>query len=243
MEIDDTISTRLFGKLPNRTFKFLDKTDSDKNYKKNVKLFGSDWYYFAKDLTYHHNSNGFRTKEFANIDWANSIVVFGDSYTYGEGNLLEDCYTSLLEDMTGIPVINLGIGASGIDRSCWNSLALYENYPKPKALIHLWSSLDRYSEYDYLKNEWLHNTPGRRGFCGRHEWHLRSIFYVKTDRALWRGKVPYIEAGVFEDTVKQLKVDEAKIIDKGRDNMHWGPKSNAKMAEYFSNRLKELSIV
>lgn len=243
-KIDSKICSQLWGKSPLTNRKFLDTGDTEKKYRKNRKRLGTDWYYYDKKLSYKRNSNGFRTKEFKDIDWANSIVVFGDSYTMGEANAIEDVYTSVLQDMTGLPVINLGIGGAGVDRSCWNSLALHENYPHPKAIIHLWSSLDRYSEYDYHYNHWNHYMPARQDYCLKnHYWHLRNTFCVKTDRALWRGKVPYIEAAIFEDTAEKLQVYQAEIIDLARDEEHWGAKSNVLMAEYFYKKLKELGVV
>jgi len=240
---DEIICSQLIGKAENRNTLFLETGDTEKRYKKNCKRLGTDWYYYNKKLSYNNNCNGFRTKEFKDIDWANSIVVFGDSYTMGEGNTIEDVYTSVLQDMIGIPVVNLGIGGAGVDRSCWNSLALHENYPRPKAIINLWSSLDRYSEYNYKLNYWDDYKPGRKGYCLRnHYWYLRNIFCVKTDRALWRDKVPYIEAAIFKDTAEKLQVYPAEIIDFGRDEDHWGPKSNVLMAEYFYERLKESGV-
>lgn len=236
------ICSQLFGKSANTNAKFLNIHDTEKKYRRNCKRYGKDWYYFNKEITYKVNSNGFRTLEFKNIDWKNSIVVFGDSYTFGEGNIIDDVFTTILQNMIEIPVINLGIGGAGIDRSCWNSLALHESYPKPKALIHLWSGLYRYSEWDSTCDSWKNHLPARRGYCADHEWHLRNTFCVKTDRALWRDKVPYLEASVFEDTAKKLQVYKAEIVDYGRDEDHWGAKSNLLMAEYFFSKLKELGV-
>lgn len=243
-KLDSKICSQLWGKSPLTNRQFLDTGDTAKKYVKNCKKHGPGWYWYNKKFSYKKNSNGFRTIEFKKIDWANSIVVFGDSYTMGEGNTIEDVYTSVLQDMTGIPVINLGIGGAGVDRSCWNSLALHESYPRPKAIIHLWSNLDRYSEYDYHYDHWEHYMPARQGYCHKnHYWHLRNIFCVKTDRALWRDKVPYIESAIFDDTAEKLQVHMAEKVDLGRDEDHWGPKSNVLMAEYFYEKLKESGVI
>jgi hypothetical protein len=241
-KVDDVITSQLLGNAPSKTRYFLDKLDTEKRYKKNIKKYGDDWYYTDKNLSYITNSNGFRTIEFKKINWANSIVAIGDSFTFGEGSTIEDVWTSVLQDMIGMPVINLGIGGIGIDRCCWNSLALHENYPKPKALIQLWSGLNRYSEYDYTMDHWERYLPNRVGFCWKHFWHLRNIFSVKTDRALWRDKLAYIEATPFEDTSYRLEIDYFPFEDYGRDDDHWGPKTHKTVATYFKDKLKEQGI-
>ena len=120
--------------------------ENQKTYRKNRKKLGPDWYYYDKKITFEFNSNGFRAPEFDTIDWANSVVVFGDSFTAGDGNAIEDIATTLLQDMLEMPVINLGSSGTGIDLACWNSLLLHETYPHPRAVVQLWSNIDRYAE-------------------------------------------------------------------------------------------------
>ncbi len=45
-------------------------------------------------------------------------------------------------------VVNLGIGGSSIDVACINSLTLYKHYPKPKAVIQLWTFPYRYANFE-----------------------------------------------------------------------------------------------
>ena len=110
---------------------------SRKEFKKNKKKLGPDWYYYYKEISFEFNSNGFRAPEFDTIDWANSVVVFGDSFVSGDGNPIEDLATSLLQDMLKMPVINLGSSGTGIDLACWNSLLLHET---KRGLLKKWAS-------------------------------------------------------------------------------------------------------
>ena len=219
---------------------------AEKHYRKSRKKLGPDWYYYDKKITFEYNSNGFRAPEFDTIDWANSVVVFGDSFTAGDGNAIEDIATTLLQDMLEMPVINLGSSGTGIDLACWNSLLLHETYPRPKAVVQLWSSIHRYAEYSSDRNErnvYSFHLPQRQPYCAMaHNWAERSKMYVLADRVLWKDKLPYYEASVFDDTAEELEVDYLSHLDLGRDLDHWGPESNIAAAETIATNLKKQGL-
>ena len=188
---------------PNRLW---EQESSEKEFKRNKRELGPDWYYYDKKITFEYNSNGFRAPEFDTIDWANSVVVFGDSFTAGDGNAIEDIATTLLQDMLEMPVINLGSSGTGIDLACWNSLLLHETYPRPKAVVQLWSSIHRYAEYSTDRNEssvYSFHLPQRKPYCAKHNWDERNKMYVLADRVLWKDKLPYYEASVFDVTAEE----------------------------------------
>ena len=226
------------------------------DYEQNREEFGPDWYYYNKKISFEYNSNGFRAPEFDTVDWANSVVVIGDSFTAGDGNAIEDIATSLLEDMLNMPVINLGASGTGIDIACWNSLLLHETYPQPKALVHIWSNIHRYGEFTTKTSfgngagTYTHHLPGsprpifgRSTYCARgHNWMERNKMYVLADRALWRNKLPRYEASVFKQTARQLSVDFLETIDKGRDLDHWGWESNIIAAKRIASELKKQGL-
>ena len=222
---------------------------SEKQYRKSRKQLGPGWYYYDKEITFEFNSNGFRAPEFDTIDWANSVVVFGDSYTAGDGNAIEDIATTLLQDMLELPVINLGSSGTGIDMACWNSLLLHETYPRPKAVVQLWSSIHRYSEYntnkvgDVISNVYNFHLPQRKPYCAKtHNWEERNKMYVLADRVLWKDKLPYYEASMFDDTAELIEVDYLSHLDLGRDLDHWGPESNIVAAKTIATNLKKQGL-
>jgi hypothetical protein len=219
---------------------------AEKHYRKSRKKLGPDWYYYDKKITFEYNSNGFRAPEFDTIDWANSVVVFGDSFTAGDGNAIEDIATTLLQDMLEMPVINLGSSGTGIDLACWNSLLLHETYPRPRAVVQLWSSIHRYAEYSTERNErnvYSFHLPQRKPYCAMaHHWDERNKMYVLADRVLWKDKLPYYEASVFDVTAEELEVDYLSHLDLGRDLDHWGWKSNIAAAETIATNLKKQGL-
>jgi len=218
---------------------------SEKKYRKSRRKLGPDWYFYDKRITFDYNSNGFRAPELDTMDWANSVVVIGDSFVSGDGNAIEDIATTLLQDILEMPVINLGSSGTGIDLACWNSLILHESYPRPKAVVQLWSSIHRYAEYSTERNErsvYSFHLPQRKPYCAKHNWDERNKMYVLADRVLWKDKLPYYEASVFDVTAKVLEVDHLKEIDLGRDLDHWGPKSNIAAAETIATNLKKQGL-
>ena len=218
---------------------------SEKKYRKSRRKLGPDWYFYDKRITFDFNSNGFRAPELDTMDWANSVVVIGDSFVSGDGNAIEDIATTLLQDILEMPVINLGSSGTGIDLACWNSLILHESYPRPKAVVQLWSSIHRYAEYSTERNErsvYSFHLPQRKPYCAKHNWDERNKMYVLADRVLWKDKLPYYEASVFDVTAKVLEVDHLKELDLGRDLDHWGPKSNIAAAETIATNLKKQGL-
>lgn len=214
--------------------------DSEKIFKKKLKTKPADWTYRTKKITYRNNEYGFRTKSFDKIDWKDSIVIFGCSNVYGIGLADEDTIPCKLEKLLDIPVINLGIRSSAIDLNCWNSLALHEKYPYPRAIIHVWTSLDRYTVK--IHDTVFPYTPSSSNFDCRLEWAERSQIYVQADRALWKGKTQYYEASFFADTANELKIDHFKCPDVARDDSHPGIVSTQLAAEKILINLKKQGL-
>jgi hypothetical protein len=199
-------------------------TDTEESFNRNKKMLGKDWYYYDKKIEYVYNEQGFRNKPFNEVVWEDSIVVFGCSNIKGTGHPIEDTICYKLEETLGIPVVNMGISGGGVDITCWNSLILHEHYSRPKAIVHMWTSLDRYTEFDGRDINLLHHSK-KGQYCLNHNWDKRSRFYIAADRALWRNKLPYYECSMFIHVAKELKIDFYDQIDNARDQNHPGVKS------------------
>ena len=216
---------------------FFDPPDTEKFYIKNKKQFGKDWEYYNKEIVYKYNSHGFRTKEFSDIDWNNSIVVLGDSNVFGTGIAEEDTISYQIEEITGIPTVNLGICGSAIDHAMVNSMILYNYYPKPKGIVQLWTSLSRYTNFepDFLTNF----LPKDKSFYKRIDWVTRSKLYIDIERSIWKNKVPRYEASFFKITQDHVDgVDKLRHVDYARDMEHPGSKSTKIAAEQIVKNLK-----
>lgn len=71
------------------------------------------WQAPAEEISYVGNKDGYREKEWNDINWKNCIVYIGDSASYGIGIPIEHSIPKLIEKATGIECVNMCIpGAS-----------------------------------------------------------------------------------------------------------------------------------
>lgn len=225
---------------------FDEKIDSDtmppiadtlSQFERSRKELGPDWYYYDKgDISYVYNKQGFRTVEFDNLDWNNSILLCGCSIVEGIGNPIENTIGYYLEELLDIPVINLGVSGSAVDFSVTNSLLLYEYGIRPKAMVNLWTSLDRYTNFNklyYVDQVQVRNHE----YYFNHNWDIRSKNYIIADRVLWKPLTLYYEASFFKYTSETMNIDFMPYKDVARDLAHPGYKSNKKAAELIAKNL------
>ena len=232
--------------------------DNHQRFEMSLKNNPKDWYYRTHEVKYILNSNKFRTKEFKDIDWKNSIVLIGCSNTFGIGITEEDTIAANLQEITGKYVVNLG--QPGVSNSviAYNSYYLKENFPEPLAVVHLWTALTRYfvmTESFHMENiindiEKTNNivTPT-----------VYNIMFMKMINALWKDHPNYIQtcandihAGdsedndtTFEYSIARKLFPEALYVDKyfwgdrtARDCGHPGRKATKKLAKIIASNLK-----
>ena len=74
---------------------------------------GSKFYNYTP-VQYHFNANGFRTHDFSEID-SDCILVFGDSFTLGLGINVENRFTDILQQQSGVKVFNISLNGASND--------------------------------------------------------------------------------------------------------------------------------
>jgi hypothetical protein len=230
--------------------------DTYELYKKNLKTQPEDWFYRHNDVKYTLNSYGYRTKEFEDINWKESIVMFGCSHVFGTGNDDNHTIPYFLEQLTGIPVINLGVGGASIQFCLHNSLMLYKKYGVPKSVIYFWTGMSRHLLYQ--KNSILMNTKFEdiedcpdivievasriRLSPARVLEHLIpfNLMNVELIKNIWEDKCELYEFSTFPTTSKILNCElYVPIIDDyARDLSHFGRHSNRLFAKNIYNCMK-----
>ena len=219
--------------------------DTEKTFEKNKKVMGNDWIYQNAEIPYCHDEYGFRIKQLGSqkCRWEESIVVFGCSNVYGIGLVYEDTFCYQLEQMLGIPVINLGMPASAVDFATRNSYILYKNFPHPRASVHMWTELSRQSDW-YGKNNLIakNNVPSSPNYYPDINWEARSEHLIDLDRTLWKDKTIYYESTFWYENSIRLGIDMINTIDTARDVSHPGPKTNYLLSLAISERLKSKGI-
>ncbi len=215
--------------------------DNPKEHKQYMKKFGKGWYYYQKDISYVQNSHGFREKELDEVDWSNSIVVLGCSMVWGCGNAIEDTIPYILQETLGIPTVNLGVSGAGLDLSTYNSLFLHNHYPRPKAIVHIWSGMARYMEFK-PDNGHRFIVPSHQDYCISHNWESKNKLLVELERTVWKDKVPRYEGSFFKSTSEKLNIDQLERFDNSRDQYHPGYMSNQSAAKTIAQNLLKQGV-
>lgn len=219
--------------------RFFGSSDTQKILNKNIKRLPKDWIYRTKEITFKTNEGGFRTKPFNQVNWEEAVVVFGCSFIFGIGLAEEDTLCYILEKKLGREVINLGIPGSAVDLNHYNSMILHENFPRPKAIVHCWTSLFRYSDF---RNDQVVTATPSTNFYLQINWAKKSKFFVQSDRIVWRNKVVYKEYSFFKESYKELNVPSLDTVDHARDLQHPGILTNQLAAERIAKDLRQQGI-
>jgi len=222
-------------------------TNSKELFEQNLKTQPENWYYRTHEVKYTLNSLGYRTKEFDEIDWKESIVMFGCSFVFGIGVTDEHTIPYFLEELSGRPVINMGIAGSSIQTVLHNSIILNDSkYPAPKAVVHLLTGLNRYqlykNNYVFHNGEWSYSD---QQFEKKENIIPFNLMNVKMIRDLWKNKTIYYEGTMFSQGNLINKLDkeiycEPFEYDRGlaRDLSHNGPVKNLEIAEKIYEKIK-----
>ena len=217
--------------------------DNLDTYRKNCATQPHDWHYHDATVNYSFNSNRYRCAEFDQIDWKNSVVIFGCSHVFGIGLDDTDTISSNLSNIMNVPVVNMGIGGTSIAFSFYNNLILFDTLPTPIAIVHLWSTINRFV---YFRNDGIENL--------NHGWDpndflinwsktdanplATSLIYQRITQQLCSTRCPLYEASFFKDTADLLECDQLFYHDLARDLTHPGRISAKIAAETIYNNIK-----
>lgn len=217
-------------------------TDTRDTFEQNLKIQPQDWYYRNKKIKYTLNSWGYRTREFDEIDWKNSIVIFGCSNVFGVGVDDSDTVSFQLEKILGIPVINMGVGGTSMTYALHNSSILRDGYPTPRAVVQLWSAYDRttfYRKRDLVScGAWNLEKFKYMDAWSQDVYHAmtHAVFAAKISKLLWKD-TKYFEASYFNETAELLDCCYLESVDKARDMSHVGKDTHLKTAVKIAKEL------
>lgn len=240
--------------------------DSKENFEKNLKKQPKDWYYRNHDVKYTLNSSGYRTKPFDKINWGESIVIFGCSTIFGVGVTDEHTVPYFLEQISGRPVVNMGIPGSSNQLITHNNIILSDSkYPIPKVVINSWTGLTRYVLYEKKSincmGSWSkENDNNYRPSSFENSINLIpfNLLNIKTSRNIWRNRTIYREycawpsiediAKIIDSDFKLIDIhgkvdyrvlrDENTRIHDARDINHVGSVVNLRIAELLFESIK-----
>jgi hypothetical protein len=217
-------------------------TDNQSLYEENLKKMPADWYYRHNTVRYTFNKQGYRTDEFKNIDWKNSVVIFGCSNAFGVGLDDQEVVSYQLSKLINRPVINMGVGGSSITFNLHNSIILKDGYPTPLAVVQLWPDYTRtvyYNKKDLIPyGSWNieHNNYMDVWTKDKSHSQIHAMFASKISKTIWKD-TSYCEFSFFDETAKILNCKRLKDFDLARDMMHYGPKTHAIAAQKIADKI------
>jgi hypothetical protein len=219
-------------------------SDTEELYQTNLKIQPPDWYWRNHKVVYTTNSQRYRAPEWKDVDWNNSILVFGCSQVFGIG--VDDSQTVCcqLSRMLNINVINLGMPGGSIMSMWVNTEKILNNNINPRAVIYNWPMANRVVELvDDTKNlaagTWIiDHVPRRFGI----DWVMHPTqgteyakYALMSVNRSW--SCPQIHHSWDIDLANFLKLPRHLKVDEARDCMHHGPLSYLLLAELWANQL------
>lgn len=237
--------------LPNKKVKYCFPHEED-SFFRDLKTQPEDWKYRNKEVTYTFNSQGYRVdKEFNQIDWKNSIVVFGCSMVFGEGVSDDETLPYFLGKLFNRQVINLGVPSCSNEFILDNAVRMKKKYGMPYAMIMMWTVPNRlpyYSEkaihhlgiWPYKQN----NQMGNADF----DCIIQNLYYDKsnefnrlyniteTARQIFSDKTNYFDGSFFDETAHYGKCFERfQFGNDARDLIHAGSEDLERIANEIKN--------
>jgi hypothetical protein len=195
------------------------------------------------------NSLNYRAPEFSDINWQESVVIFGCSNVFGAGLTDNETIPYQLEKLLKRPVVNMGVPSSSIAYSVFNQTILAESNQSPYAVINLWTSINRIT-YFYEK-EPCHIGPWTARYTNTNifirsiksvfdAWNiddinpsLQSIFLQKMSEIIWKD-TKHFQGTFFPNTSDALNVELFHCKDYASDNLHPGPLTAQAVAEQLA---------
>ena len=195
------------------------------------------------------NSLNYRAPEFSNINWQESVVIFGCSNVFGVGLSDDETIPYHLEKLLNRPVVNMGVPSSSIAYSVFNQTVLAESNHSPYAVINLWTSINRIT-YFYEDGP-CHIGPWTARYANNNivirsiksvfdAWNindinpsLQSIFLQKMAEIIWKD-TKHFQGTFFPNTSDALNVNLFHYLDYGADSLHPGPISAKAAAEQLA---------
>ena len=225
--------------------------DNQETFFQNKKIMGEKWKYYDKTITYTFNEHGFRCPEWDQIDWKNSIVLFGCSCTYGIGLSDEETISAHLEKLSNRPVINLGVPGGSNSLMIQNATNLLHFFKAPYAVANIWSTSDRFEYFlkDSIhhagpwdgKNQSVDNVQKLWQYTYEYPDHEQGLNYYETKigKYLWQDRSKYSAISFFPSTVTSTQLEKQFVIDnQARDLIHPGENNAIEVANYLHERFK-----
>ena len=202
--------------------------------------------------TYGLNSQGYRCPEFNQIEWENSILLFGCSIAFGIGLNDSETVGHHLSNISNIPIINLAQGGSAYLYQWTNSTIIRKNGIMPKAVIYIWPEESRqtiFDSTDYLStisiNIWNVKNPPNYEDPGislvLDPYHPNAVAKHIRDNLNLIWTCPILHYSFTSTNMDVIHLPPK--IDRARDDAHPGIKTTVLWANIIAKDLIKNNIL
>lgn len=228
--------------------KFFNGSDNEVRFKRNLLIQPKDWKYRTKEIIYNLNSQNYRTSEWEDIDWADSVVALGCSNVFGVGLAEDETFCFKLQKMLKRPVINLGYGGCSNDLIVNNCALLINNFKTPKIIIIGWTAMSRLTYYENKEIESINKNNmsknlylliNKENFTISENICAHNYFMLETVKAILKDRCRLLFFSLFKETAEVFKCKyfDNKFSYVARDLMHPGEEINDNIAKYLYNEI------
>ena len=202
---------------------------------------------YNKDISYQYNTRGFRDSEWGEDSLiSRKIWCVGDSFTVGLGQPLSERWSSVLQETSGKPTINIGMHGASNDWISRKSRYILDNIA-PKHLVIQWSYIHRReSTYTTLSDNArrmhfpydLNKLDDCKNFISAFldvEKNKGKTTVVHTFIPSWNTVSDILQYSIFwdslineENLVDVCLVMDSKQLDYARDYHHYDIKTSKK---------------
>ena len=200
------------------------------------------------DIDYAFNSKGFRGEEWPD-EIKDCVFCFGDSFTLGVGQPIQQTWPNLVSKLTGKNCLNLGIDGASNDRMSSQVQILRQHIPDPNIII-MWSFLHRRLIND--QDVRYAYDDKSNGFLADIENFEKNFLAVNNGKKVMNLIIPncLVEQHQDENIVKKVLIKRknlpndliedlffVKQNDTARDDFHFGPLTSADIGNHVANKI------
>lgn len=238
-----------YGSAPQGKSKYL-FTDHPKMWKDRNTVQSAEVYYTC-------NKDGYREREWNEINWNNFILFLGDSFTFGLGVRQRETIPFYVENKTNICCVNLSIPGASLELLTQLSLIIKEK-ADPTAVVLQYPHEKRLYDpitatYHGNLGRWIETWPDMVPIESRdlyNVWASNSIrattkinFYSNILRHIWKDNC-YLEWTSYDGVSSQLEIPTfdsnfCNKSDLARDGFHLGKRKNKQIAYQIVNYLEK----
>lgn len=233
----------------------LETRDWQKDYKANLQTQPESWEYRHKLVKYTLNKNWFRALDLSSYDWTNSVILFGESNTFGIGLDDLDTLSYQLQGLLNKPVINLASAFYTNNMTSSNVCTVVSDV-KPLAVVCVWSPFNRWAYKSHIQPGWVVCQQGMDDYYPLYSPMFESDFatgavmqgsmqsIATAKQCLSSNSIPAVhcswfdmtqEVGIDGSTVADIKV--LQTVDRSRNLITAGSQSMVNAAQLIANDL------